>query len=42
MLAAKFSNTVDEVMTELGRKADLTYLDDFELSENPTKSFRFV
>lgn len=37
MLAAKFSNTVDEVMTELGRKAGLTYLDDFELSENPTK-----
>ena len=37
MLAAKFSNTVDEVMIELGRKADLTYLDDFELSENPTK-----
>ena len=37
MLAAKFSNTVDEVMTELGSKAELTYLDDFELSENPTK-----
>ena len=37
MLAAKFSNTVDEVMTELGIKAELAYLDDFELSENPTK-----
>ena len=37
MLAAKFSNTVDEVMTELGSKAELAYLDDFELSENPTK-----
>ena len=33
MLAAKFSNTVDEVMTELGSKAELAYLDDFELSE---------
>jgi len=37
LLASKYSSTIDETMLEIGKKAELSYVDDFELPENPTK-----
>lgn len=37
LLASKLSNSLDETMREIGRRADFDYLDDFALPENPTK-----
>ena len=37
LLASKYSSTIDETMLEIGKKAELSYVEDFELPENPTK-----
>jgi len=37
LLASKYSRELIETMREIGKKSDLTYVDDFELPESPTK-----
>ena len=37
LLASKYSKAVDEIMFEIGNKTDMSYLEDFEMPENPTK-----
>ena len=37
LLASKDSKSVESIIKELSRRLDLTYVDDFELSSNPTK-----
>ena len=37
LLASKYSSTLEETMREIGKKAELYYVEDFELPENPTK-----
>ena len=37
LLASKYSSTLEETMLEIGKKAELSYVEDFELPENPTK-----
>ena len=37
LLASKYSSTLEETMLEIGKKTELSYVEDFELPENPTK-----
>ena len=37
LLASKDSKSVESIIKEISRRLDLTYVDDFELSSNPTK-----
>jgi general secretion pathway protein E len=37
LLASKYSSTLEETMLEIGKKAELSYVEDFELPDNPTK-----
>ena len=37
ILASKTSTPIEQTMLEIGRKTNLTFLNRFELSENPTK-----
>jgi type II secretory ATPase GspE/PulE/Tfp pilus assembly ATPase PilB-like protein len=37
LLASKYSRELIETMREIGKKSDLSYVDDFELPESPTK-----
>ena len=36
LLASKYSRDLIETMREIGKKSDLSYVDDFELPDNPT------
>ena len=38
ILASKISLSVEETMLEISRRSGFSLLDDFELSENPTKA----
>lgn len=37
LLASKYSRELIETMREIGKKSELSYVEDFELPENPTK-----
>lgn len=37
LLASKYSRDLIETMREIGKKSDLSYVEDFELPDNPTK-----
>ena len=36
LLASKYSHSLDETMSEIGKKSQIAYVEDFELPENPT------